>query len=551
MAANDHLAELMFNGGGPSHGIYTPERVTLTLAGRDQLTDHVVYLHEVHHRGLNDSTAWGVVLHLFADLPEPRHRCFLPLLDACRLPHEAFATFASVNVAAARHPDAAAVLETYPQYAPLYRALSELASAGGGPHREYLLATALARVAMQTPVLDALLESSDFSIVPSDLRAVDTPNGRWRWLLQHSGDLVIRAAADADAALGDPVLLEHDDGRHEDISDPANDSQWERWEQTAYATLAGGLRVAGATPLEYNGHMTRAPEAVARALELAPSLRMRAAAITDPAPDDRSLAGATIERVRLTLAEPPYPARLLSVDPSQVVDEVDDRCRIAGQPGFVLSARFPSRLRDGYRWGSEDRRRLEEMQEPMVAARVIEAEEGERSEVAHLVIPDPAALSEITAQWDGRGPVASVLSAGVLLDRSWQERWIAPLREFGPLVVLVDIALDRFVNGWVSAELAVRGGLIQVTDTSGGFWALGLCVEGREELWLALADEITLRLLLEQLRRTPGIQLTDAGDRLDPYTDILPVVITHLLATESFLDLEGLDEATLARFRDS
>lgn len=550
MAADDHLAELMFNGDGPSHGAYTPERVTLTLAGRDQRTDHVVYLHEVHHRGLNDSTAWGVALHLFADLPEPRHRCFLPLLDACRLPHEAFATFASVNVAAARHPDAAAVLETYPQYAPLYRALSELASAGRGPHREYLLATALARVAMQTPVLDVLLDSPDFSVMPGDLRTIDTPNGRWRWLLQRSGDLAARAVSVADAAVGDSVLLEHDDSRHEDISDPANDSAWERWEQTAYATLAGGLRVAGATPLEYNGHMARAPEAVARALELAPSVRMRAASITDPAPDDRSLAGATIERVRLTLSEPPYPARLLSLDPGEIADEVDDRCRIAGQPSLILSARFPSRLRDGYRWGDEDRTRLEETEKPIVAARVIESEE-DRSEVAHLVLADPAVMSEVIEQWDSRGPVASVLSAGVLLDRSWQEQWIASLRSSGPVVVLVDVALDRFVNGWVSSELAVRGGLIQVTDTSGGFWALGLTVDGREELWLALADEITLRLLLEQLRRTPGIQLSDARDHLATYSDILPVVITHLLATESFLDLEGLDEATLARFRDS
>jgi hypothetical protein len=351
MAGDDHLAELMFNGGGQSHGAYTPERVTLTLAGRDQLTDHVVYLHEVHHRGLNDSTAWGVALHLFADLPEPRHQCFLPLLDACRLPHEAFATFASINVAAARHPDAAAVLAAYPQYAPLYRALAELTSAGGGPHREYLLATALARVSMQTPVLDVLLESSEFSVAPGDVRAIDTPNGRWRWLLQHSGDLAARAAADADTALDDVVLLEQDDGRHEDISDPGNDSKWERWEQTAYATLASGLRLAGATPLEYNGYMTRAPEAVERALELAPSLRMRAARITDPTPDDRGLASATVERVRLTLSDPPYAARFFSLDPAQVVDEVDDRCRIAGQPGFVLSVRFPSRMRDSYRWG--------------------------------------------------------------------------------------------------------------------------------------------------------------------------------------------------------
>jgi hypothetical protein len=143
----------------------------------------------------------------------------------------------------------------------------------------------------------------------------------------------------------------------------------------------------------------------------------------------------------------------------------------------------------------------------------------------------------------------TVVTASVLLDRSWQGRWIAALRDLGPLVVLIDVVLDRVVVGWVSAGSVVRAGPIQVTDTSRSFWALGITVEDRRELWLALADEITVRLLLEQLRRTAGLKLEQQVGHLDAWADALPVVITHLLATESFLDLEGLDEATLARFR--
>lgn len=130
-----------------------------------------------------------------------------------------------------------------------------------------------------------------------------------------------------------------------------------------------------------------------------------------------------MSRVRLTLSDPPYAARLISLDTAQVVDEVDDRCRIAGQLGFVLSVRFPSRMRDSYRWSIEDRQRFDGTQEPIVAARVIEAEEGESSEVALLVVSDPAVLSEIAVGWGTRGPVASVIGASALLDRGWQERW--------------------------------------------------------------------------------------------------------------------------------
>ena len=58
------------------------DRKTLTLASADQIVDRIVYLHEIHHAGLNDSTAWGTALHLFARLPEPHCSCFAPLLDA-------------------------------------------------------------------------------------------------------------------------------------------------------------------------------------------------------------------------------------------------------------------------------------------------------------------------------------------------------------------------------------------------------------------------------------------------------------------------------------
>src|SRR4051812_24911915 len=56
IAAADDLAALLLTGGAGS-GAHTPERITLSLTGSDALVDHVVYLHELHHRGLNDSTA--------------------------------------------------------------------------------------------------------------------------------------------------------------------------------------------------------------------------------------------------------------------------------------------------------------------------------------------------------------------------------------------------------------------------------------------------------------------------------------------------------------
>jgi hypothetical protein len=91
--------------------------------------------------------------------------------------------------------------------------------------------------------------------------------------------------------------------------------------------------------------------------------------------------------------------------------------------------------------------------------------------------------------------------------------------------------------------------VIQVNDTGGGWWAMGLAAADSDDLWLALADEITVRLTLEQLQHKPGLDFANDTEHLRSWSEMLPVAITHVLATESFLDLDGLDEATLARYR--
>jgi hypothetical protein len=55
-ARDDYPVALLLAGKG-TLGSYRPARVTLALTG----TDHAVYLHELHRRRLNNSTAWGSI----------------------------------------------------------------------------------------------------------------------------------------------------------------------------------------------------------------------------------------------------------------------------------------------------------------------------------------------------------------------------------------------------------------------------------------------------------------------------------------------------------
>ncbi|MEA2361311.1 MAG: hypothetical protein QOD71_456 [Thermoleophilaceae bacterium] len=543
VAGRDHLAQLCFTGVGGSGGAYTPERVSLSLEGVDPVVDHVVYLHEIHHQGLNDSTAWGSALHVFAGLP-PSHRSpFLPLLDACRSPHEAYATFAGVNVASARHVGASATLDRYPMYLPLHEAISRLLAPVTGPHRRYLAATAVARVSMQTPILEQMMGRNSLAIGVSDIRAIDTPNGRWRVLLRGGASLIASAASAADAVVHDTHgtdCLDLDDGRDPDaVSADRFDAAWEDWERAAYAVLADALRAAGASPLEFNGHMEPTREVLVRARGIEPNLPLAAARPSTPAPDDRALAAATIERVRLLLAEQ-WRARFIDADTDELVASIDRASRIADQPNLVISARLPRRLTSSYVWSSADQAVLARMDSPLVAARVIETDEADASVIAHAPTPQPHDLADLVSAWKGRGPIISIVAASCLIDRGWQEEWLKSLRDAGALLFLIDIELDRFVGSWVSREVSLQAGMVHIDDTSASRWALALSAEEDSALWLLVSDEITVRLFLEQLLRTPGLRCDQGTAHLSGWAAILPIALTHLLATESYLDLEGL-----------
>ena len=86
---SDRSCCLFVHGAGDaSAGRYTPAAYELVLQGDDLAQHHVVHLHEVHHKVLNDDTAWGALIHVVA-----RHDEWAPVLlgglvDACRLIHE-------------------------------------------------------------------------------------------------------------------------------------------------------------------------------------------------------------------------------------------------------------------------------------------------------------------------------------------------------------------------------------------------------------------------------------------------------------------------------
>ncbi len=538
--SSDHLAALAFRGSTGAAGRYRPQRFDLRLTGTDEIADRLTYIHETHHASLNDSTAWGALLHVVARIPPAGGPDYEPLLDACRLIHESYATYASLSIVEAHLGLQPAALDAYPEYLPLQQRLARLVSVAGGPQRRYLLATAIARVCMQSPVLEHVAQHGLAGFRLSELRSVDTPDGRYRAIVRADGAMLAEAAAAGDRAAGLslPQLTVIDGLDADEASRDEHDDMWGRWETAAYDVIASALRELGATPLEYNGHQQWTDVVLAGAEERWGHLGLKAAMPLAPVSDDRGIAEAMLAQVRHELVDPPYRARVLDVELDDIAELAAEHAAIGGQPVLIVDVRLADRLLDSYRWDPEGSLGRTE-RGPVVGIRLIGPSEHGGSEIVFVPIPTMESLVRIVERWAGRGPALATVTASCLIDLDWQREWWRPLGELLRTVMLIDIEPARLTKSWAASGEPVRMATISVQDTSAEWHAVALQVPGSDVLWLGIGDQITANFLRHSVSGAIAVQADTAF--LTEWSEPLRIALTHLLATETFFDYAGLE----------
>jgi hypothetical protein len=537
---DDHLAELFFKSDGASSGRYRPSGFELNLDGTDDVQDDVVFLHEAHHGSLNDSTSWGTALHVYARLPDTNPpEIFLSLLNASRTVHESYATFASVNIASARHVGAEVVLSRYPAYLPLLESTAALVEHIGGQHRRFLAVSAIARFAMQTRILDAMIDHYQ-ELQLSEFRELERPDGRWHSVMARP-EAVAEAANRTDdltrQRFGPNCLYvdQSDSDPYAAIEDDLDD-MWGYWERTFYSELGVILTQAGMAALDFDGHVDLARQVLDIVRADYPTVELRAAA-SITAPDDGALAGAVIAQARHNFVVPPWYAALADIPIAELVDVLDGR-RIADVPILVADVRLATRLLTLFRWGPADEQRLRSHHRAMLTLRVDAFSEDGEDFILQRPVVTIDQLHDIEREWAGRSPIRSVVSVSCLADGQWTEQWLAPLRALGPQVMLIDTDPTRFVSNWRGR--ALRAARLDVADTAGSRVALALHASGIPSIWLGIGSKAYIALMEQQMVGL-GVEIQWDQAFLADWSDTLRVVLTHLLATESFVDLNGLD----------
>ena len=533
--------------GSKSAGSYTPGGISLSLAGASLVEHHVTHLHEVMHKALNEDTAWGAALQL-AQVYEPWNDELTAMVSECRTVHESYATYMSVLLASSSFSSPEAVVGAYSRYAPLHALLIGMLQPVRGDHRKYFVATAIARVCMQAPILHVMEAGFPAAPTPSMLRLVDRPDARFAWLRRHGLGVIPGAVAEADRVLEDSFGVSLDDLDERAITDnDLLDEGWSVWEQVVFDRLAGLLIDAGATVLSPHEHLEGSARILARLQETGEDIYVRVARPDDPARSDLEDSVAALSMTRYRLRPELWRGVVGYVGPSIDTADVLELTRatstpMGGRPELVIHARSARSVLDRYSWDERSAGRLASGGGSVVATRAVvnESESSDDLLVHHAVFRGRQDLDELLTMWDGSGPTALCVTTSTFRDPSFSAEWLSSLAAPVPMVVLLDIGLSALLGG--ADSLIPRGSLVYVREFGFGsdtFRAVQWHVGGQGHVGVFVGDSLGVQLVRDQFRQLPDVR-TDEGDAdWTPWDETVIAVVRSLLATESNLGFDS------------
>lgn len=532
-----------------SSGYYLPNGLILSLAGDSEVEHHVTHLHEVYHKSLNDSTAWGSALHFAYEYQPWMGELFADLRHAAFTTHEVFATFKSINLAEMHYPDASAILIPGSACQRHYRRAQGFVGALDGAIRQDLMLTAAARVSMQTPILSVAESTFPESFELSAITMADRPDGRFAWLLVHATSLVADIASRADNAVVER-FGQHTAGIHpleRSIEDPELDEICDAWERTVYDEFARILTEKGSTVLSMDGHS----ESAGRLVELLTTAGVTGlvvpAADAPPASDyDESVA--LLSRTRFPLRDDLWPANFGymkgSVEPDDFMHVLEQVAAVDGVPEFVVHARLAGRLCDGYRWNEPTATRLADMGNDIVVSVKCRThqDDSDAMEIFHVAFRDAADVLETLQAWNDRGPTGFCIAASCFTDPQFAARWIEPLRRHLPLVLLLDVP-TRALTGADKALLPTN------QPTYGVYWgltgtpykALVWHVETQSHVGIFIGDSLATQLMYGQFEDIMGTNFSMEDADWSEWESTITAVIRSVTQSESFVDLRALE----------
>ncbi len=173
----------------------------------------------------------------------------------------------------------------------------------------------------------------------------------------------------------------------------------------------------------------------------------------------------------------------------------------------------------------------------MFAIRCLVDDKGEDL-LIHTELDTPRLLAEVKAAWQPHDVHGVCIAASCFLDTGWQLSWGPALRAW-PTVVLADMGLATMVGAGrlLGTAEAVNGAYLGLgrADIGGVVWH----GDSHPHVMLALGDDLTVQLLVGQLKDLLGDRLLMGEADWSLWDDVLSAVAANVLATEPSLRYDG------------
>ncbi|MGW2520356.1 hypothetical protein ACWC09_25705 [Streptomyces sp. NPDC001617] len=528
-----HLFDSLLHGAArDARGAYNSHDAWTLHLGESAATSRaarLVTVHEVQHAALNDCTSYGIALAVYAvlALDDDRQRAALKrLVTWCRAVHEAFATYQSLCLVADGDPG---LLTGYPAYQRYHKAAVALTQHTAHQRLRELAVETTARVCMQTPALQRLLEDGLSPEATSGIPRYERPDERFR-LVQAYADGAFWTAA-WDRCRGEvggawDGLLDA-----EALDDPGT---WQAVTHVVHDQMAALLQGHGATVLAYDGHRDFTARAIDTLQARAPHHTGRLLASQDSTPDDVE-AYEVWRRERLVVREAPRQAvirtlrELAAAGRAALVSGHGENAHVFG------TARPAFRLLQQFTFSAEDRGTLEEQgTATVVFLRTIDDD----GDVECTLLAAPSELALVCSALPRRKAVLVNVALSSLGDIAWRDRWSDVLKRTR-VTGLIDLAPLAQFDLWRDTGESLTYAQATVRDGNDEPAALFACMVG----------DTNLRLLLP-CSDTMGDVLADylAGHypaaRLDPTVltnsrVVVEATVSHLLAEEHYFDVSA------------
>lgn len=318
----------------------------LHLTGDDPDSAQFASAHESHHKQLQDSTSYGCLTRVLAELGQeaPLSRFDAVAAQLTVASEHVQEAFASWLPAAALGWSRDRLLDAYPAYERYFDAMAGIVGGLSSPYLRFHAAHAVGRACMQTTAIDEALGVGLDKFTLADLRHRDLPNARFATLRRDqpdwtevSNDLALKAVSDGTLRL----LIEAPDLRA-DLFAPALADVWQLVNETLYDLVARQLQRTGLLTIDHDGHLDRTPCLLAEARRLASRPLDLESGGPRRASEAPSVVLRNIEAEGFSVA-PPLSARVLptGTDPkSLLADLADPHLFVTVRPTAALFANY-------------------------------------------------------------------------------------------------------------------------------------------------------------------------------------------------------------------